>query len=52
MIDPVPGAALENHIAILGKTGSGKTSTAKLIVERLIEKTGTGTYRLAEILIP
>lgn len=26
----IPEAALSQHIAILGKTGSGKTSTAKL----------------------
>lgn len=34
---PIPAAALENHTAILGKTGSGKTSTAKLLVEHLVE---------------
>ena len=33
---PIPDSALDNHIAILGKTGSGKTSTAKLIVEHLV----------------
>lgn len=35
---PIPDAALESHIAVLGKTGAGKTSTAKLIVERLAAK--------------
>jgi uncharacterized protein len=33
---PVPAAALTSHIAILGKTGSGKTSTGKAIVEHLV----------------
>lgn len=32
----LPEAALAQHIAILGKTGSGKTSTAKLIVEQVV----------------
>ena len=32
----LPKQSLENHIAILGKTGSGKTSTAKLVVERVV----------------
>lgn len=32
----VPAAALDQHIAILGKTGSGKTFAAKGIVERLL----------------
>lgn len=31
-----PDAALSQHIAILGKTGSGKTSTAKLVVEQVV----------------
>jgi uncharacterized protein len=54
----LPQAALERHIAILGKTGSGKSNTAKVIAERLM-KAGervcaidpTGTWwgvRLAE----
>ena len=35
MTKPIlPAAALAQHIAVLGKTGSGKTTTAKLIVER------------------
>ena len=37
MTFPIPAAALANHIAILGKTGGGKTSTAKLIVEHLVD---------------
>lgn len=34
---PIPDAALDADIAILGKKGRGKTSTAKGIVERLLE---------------
>jgi hypothetical protein len=33
----LPDQVLQQHIAILGKTGSGKTFTAKGIVEKLIE---------------
>lgn len=33
---PIPDAALAAHTAVLGKTGSGKTSTAKLIVEHVV----------------
>ena len=33
---PIPELALEQHIAVLGKTGSGKTSTGKLIVEHVV----------------
>lgn len=33
---PIPDAALANHIAVVGMTGSGKTSTEKLIVEHLV----------------
>jgi DNA helicase HerA-like ATPase len=33
----IPPKVLENHVAILGKTGSGKTFTAKGIVENLLE---------------
>lgn len=32
----IPDAALQHHIAVLGKTGRGKTSTCKLLVERLV----------------
>lgn len=32
----IPNAALTQHIAILGKTGSGKTCTAKLAVEQVV----------------
>lgn len=37
MTFPIPAAALLHHIAVLGKTGSGKTSTAKLIVEHVVD---------------
>lgn len=33
---PVPDRALEQHLAIVGKTGSGKTYTAKGLVERML----------------
>lgn len=35
---PIPDAALTQHTAVLGKTGSGKTTTAKGIVEHLVEQ--------------
>jgi uncharacterized protein len=34
----IPDSILDQHVAILGKTGSGKTYTAKGIVERLLDK--------------
>ena len=34
----LPAAALDQHIAILGKTGSGKTFTAKAVVEHAIHQ--------------
>jgi hypothetical protein len=34
---PIPDAALEGDIAILGRKGKGKTYTAKGIVERLLD---------------
>ncbi len=34
----IPKPALDQHIAILGKTGSGKTFTAKLIVEHVLRQ--------------
>ena len=36
----IPAAALDQHTAILGKTGSGKTSTAKLAVEQVVRSKG------------
>lgn len=33
---PFPAAALHSHVAILGKTGSGKSNTAKVIAEYLM----------------
>lgn len=38
MNDTIPIAAIDQHIAILGKTGSGKTFAAKGIVERLLNQ--------------
>jgi hypothetical protein len=38
MNHPIPTAALKQHIAFLGKTGSGKTSTAKLAVEQILRE--------------
>lgn len=32
-----PDSILAQHIAVLGKTGAGKTSTAKLLVEQVVE---------------
>lgn len=34
----IPDAVLAQHIAVLGKTGSGKTSTEKLAVEQVVDK--------------
>lgn len=36
-IYPIPDAALDAHIAILGKTGGGKSYTARGLVERLLD---------------
>jgi len=40
MTFPIPRQALESHIAILGKTGSGKTVAAKGMVERILDARG------------
>jgi DNA helicase HerA-like ATPase len=37
---PIPDAALASHIAILGKTGSGKTYAAKGVVESILTEGG------------
>ena len=34
----IPPSVLEQHIAFLGKTGSGKTSTAKLAIEQIVRE--------------
>lgn len=35
---PIPAAALAHHIAILGKTGSGKSNAAKTVVEAALDR--------------
>lgn len=40
MTNSIPAKALEQHIAILGKTGSGKTYAAKGVVERILTDGG------------
>ena len=45
----IPAAALEQHIAVLGKTGSGKTSTAKLVVEHVVRDLGARACALDPI---
>jgi hypothetical protein len=40
MSHPIPEAALSQHIAILGKTGSGKTYAAKGVVENILREGG------------
>lgn len=37
---PIPAKALEHHIAILGKTGSGKTTAAKAGAENILDAGG------------
>jgi hypothetical protein len=34
----IPEAVLKQHVAVLGKTGSGKTSTAKLLIEKAVDE--------------
>jgi len=36
MSHPIPTKALERHVGILGKTGSGKSNAAKTVAEKLI----------------
>src|SRR5438045_2604609 len=33
---PIAADVLTQHVAVLGKTGSGKTSTAKLAIEQVV----------------
>lgn len=40
MTQAIPAAALEQHLAILGKTGSGKTYAAKGVVEGILSTGG------------
>lgn len=35
---PIPEGALAQHIAVLGKTGAGKTNTAKTLIEHVVDK--------------
>lgn len=39
-MNPIPNAALAQHIAILGKTGSGKTYAAKGVAENILRESG------------
>ena len=41
-IHPIPDAALAQHMAILGKTGSGKSYATRGIVERLLGRVRAG----------
>jgi hypothetical protein len=34
----IPAEILAQHVAVLGKTGSGKTSTAKLLIEQVVSE--------------
>jgi DNA helicase HerA-like ATPase len=34
----IPDPVLESHLALLGKTGSGKSNAAVILAERLIDK--------------
>jgi hypothetical protein len=37
-VKEIPSEILAQHVAVLGKTGSGKTSTAKLAIEQVVAK--------------
>lgn len=38
MTETIPEAALNTHVGVLGRTGSGKTFTARGLVERLLDR--------------
>ena len=48
---PIPEAALRDHMASLGKTGSGKTSDTKVIVEHITEPGFAGLEQGARVCI-
>lgn len=48
---PIPEAALRDHIASLGKTGSGKTSDTKVIVEHITAPGWSGLEQGARVCV-
>ncbi len=47
----IPEGALSQHLAVLGKTGSGKSSVLRLLVEGLLGATGPVLPRLMETIL-